>query len=49
MQYAVGDATGAYITNFADLTTRCIASGNGDATTNYVDVGGATNMPSQIY
>jgi uncharacterized protein DUF4038/collagenase-like protein with putative collagen-binding domain len=34
---------------YASLSTNIVISGSGDATTNYVDVGGATNAPSRFY
>jgi polygalacturonase len=44
-------ATGitGYTTNFSDISAPIIISGSGDATTNYVDAGGATNTPSRYY
>ena len=44
-------ATGSvgYTTNFNDISAPIIISGNGDATTNYTDSGGATNTPSRFY
>jgi hypothetical protein len=36
-------------TNFTDISSPIIISGSGDATTNYVDSGGATNSPSRYY
>ena len=49
VQATTGDANGGYITNFADISNPINISGSGDATTNYVDVGGATNVPSRYY
>ncbi len=44
-------ATGSvgYPTNFIDISDLIIIPGSGDATTNYVDGGGATNTPSRYY
>ena len=49
VQAAAGDANGGYTTNFIDICDPINISGSGDATTNYVDVGGATNVPSRYY
>ncbi|MGD0649969.1 MAG: autotransporter-associated beta strand repeat-containing protein [Verrucomicrobiia bacterium] len=49
VQATAGDANGGYTTNFVDLSRLIILSGSGDATTNYIDVGGATNIPSRYY
>jgi pectate lyase len=49
---AVQATTGeGYNTNFVDITTspHVVISGNGDATTNYVDIGGGTNSPLRFY
>ena len=40
---------GNYTTNFADISGLIILPGIGDVTTNYIDVGGATNTPSRYY
>jgi hypothetical protein len=40
---------GNYATNFTDLSPQIILPGSGSATTNYLDVGGATNSPSRFY
>ncbi|HXI84332.1 MAG TPA: glycosyl hydrolase family 28 protein [Verrucomicrobiae bacterium] len=44
-------ATGSagYTANFNDISAPIIIPGNGDATTNYTDSGGATNTPSRYY
>jgi hypothetical protein len=34
---------------YSDLSTNLLITGSGSATTNYVDVGGATNTPSRFY
>ncbi len=41
--------TAGYTTNFTDISAPIIIPGNGAATTNYVDSGGATNTPSRYY
>jgi hypothetical protein len=40
---------GSYTTNFIDLSPFIIIPGSGDASTNYFDIGGATNIPSRYY
>jgi hypothetical protein len=44
-------ASGSYTNAFEDIlgAEQIVISGSGDATTNYVDVGGATNRPSRFY
>ena len=51
VQATTGDVSGGYNTNFVDITSppHIVISGSGDATTNYVDAGGATNGPSRFY
>jgi hypothetical protein len=49
VQSTAGDGNGGYATNFTDLSDPIIISGSGDAATNYTNVGGATNGPSQFY
>jgi hypothetical protein len=49
VQASAGDANGGYTTNFVTISSPIIISGNGDTTTNYVDVGGATNAPARYY
>ena len=49
VQATAGDGSGGYSTNFNDISDSIIMPGSGDATTNYVDVGGATNSPSRYY
>ena len=49
VQAAAGDANGGYTTNFTDISGLIIISGSGDATTNYVEIGGATNVPARYY
>ncbi len=49
LQAASGNAQG-YTNNFADIAaSKTILPVIGDAITNYVDVGGATNVPSHFY
>ncbi len=49
VQATAGLPDGSYSTNFQDLSGWIIISGSGDATTNYLDIGGATNIPSRYY
>jgi len=49
VQVNAGDVDGSYTTNFIDLSPFIIIPGSGDATTNYLDTGGATNVPSHYY
>jgi hypothetical protein len=49
VQATTGNANGSYSTNFVDISAPIIIPGNGDATTNYTDSGGATNSPSRYY
>ena len=51
VQATAGDGSGNYSNNFVDITTapHVIIPGSGDATTNYLDVGGATNSPARFY
>ena len=49
VQATAGGANAGYATNFMDISGPIIISGNGDATTNYLDNGGATNVPSRYY
>jgi DNA/RNA endonuclease G (NUC1)/PKD repeat protein len=49
VQVMGGGPAGAYGTNFTDLSGSIILQGSGDVTTNYVDSGGATNVPSRFY
>ena len=40
----------SYHTNgFVDISSPIIITANGDTTTNFIDVGGATNSPSHFY
>jgi hypothetical protein len=49
VQVATGLPDGSYSTNFLDLSPTIIIPGTGDATTNYLDSGGATNTPARYY
>jgi hypothetical protein len=49
VQVGSGTASGSYTNNFADLSGPIVIAGSGDVTTNYVDVGGATNAPARYY
>ncbi len=51
VQATAGAANGSYTTNFVDITAwpHIIIDGSGDVTTNYTDIGGATNRPSRYY
>ena len=49
VQVNAGDVDGSYTTNFIDLSPFIIIPGSGDAVTNYLDSGGATNVPGRYY
>jgi len=49
VQMTTGLPDGSYSTNFQDLSALIIIPGSGDATTNYLDSGGATNVPARYY
>jgi hypothetical protein len=49
VQATAGDGSSGYATNFTDIGSLIIITGDGDATTNYTDAGGATNSPSRYY
>ncbi|HUJ12008.1 MAG TPA: immunoglobulin domain-containing protein [Verrucomicrobiae bacterium] len=49
VQATVGDGNGGYSTNYVDISDVIILPGSIDLITNYVDVGGATNIPSRFY
>lgn len=50
VQVTGGTGNGSYATNgFANLSQQMFIAGTGGVTTNYLDVGGATNKPSQFY
>jgi len=47
VQASAGNANGSYSTNFVDISFPIITGS--DATTSYVESGGATNTPSRYY
>jgi hypothetical protein len=49
VQATAGVPDGSYSTNFQDLSGLIIIPGSGDAVTNYLDSGGATNIPARYY
>jgi hypothetical protein len=51
VQASSGDVDGNYSNNFADISSppHIIIPVSGDVTTNYLNVGGATNSPSRYY
>ena len=49
VQAGTGDLNGGYNTNFVDISGPILIAGTGDASTNYLDQGGATNNPSRYY
>ncbi len=49
VQVSSGDGAGGYSNNFSDLSGEIVIAGSGDQTTNYTDIGGATNVPSRYY
>jgi hypothetical protein len=49
VQATDGGPGGNYATNFADLSSQFILPGGSPITTNYLDVGGATNIPARFY
>jgi len=50
VQATPGDAQGNFNTNgFTDLSGSIVIAGSGSTTTNYTDVGGATNYPCRYY
>lgn len=49
VQATAGLADGSYTNNFADISLPLIVSGNGQVTTNYLDLGAATNLPARYY
>jgi hypothetical protein len=40
---------GSYTNDFADFSPLVTVPGSGESTTNYLDIGGATNIPSRFY
>jgi PKD repeat protein len=49
VQAASGDAEGSYTNAFDDIGGLIVLPVAGDATTNYIDIGGATNAPARYY
>jgi len=49
VQAAQGIAGGSDSNNFTDLSPNVVPRGNYLSSTNYLDVGGATNLPSKFY
>jgi hypothetical protein len=49
VQATSGDSGGNYSNNFTDLSPQIIPSGTNVTTTNYLDVGTATNFPIRYY
>src|SRR5208282_1523255 len=49
VQAASGLPNGSYSNNFVDVSPYIIIQGSGDTTTNYTDLGAATNSPSRYY
>jgi len=50
VQVTNGGSSGIYSTNgFANLGAQILIGGSGVTTTNYTDVGGATNLPARYY
>jgi hypothetical protein len=48
VQATAGAADGTYSNNFSDISGPIVVSG-GQVSTNYVDIGGATNTPARYY
>jgi hypothetical protein len=49
VQVTSGDANGGFTNNFVDLSPPIIVPGIGQVGTNYLDSGGATNIPARYY
>lgn len=49
VQVASGAVNGSYSNNFTDLGSPLVITGNGIISTNYLDIGGATNVPTRFY
>ena len=49
VQATIGDGSGGYSTNFVDISAPIVIPADGDATTNYLDPGAATNWPARFY
>ena len=49
VQATSGDAKGNFTNNFLDLSPPIVVPGSGQVGTNYLDSGGATNIPTRYY
>ena len=49
LQATPGAASGSYSNNFTDITGDIVIPVFGDAVTNRLDIGGATNIPAFYY
>jgi hypothetical protein len=49
VQASAGDGHGGYSTNFSDVSGLIVLPGPGEMVTNYLDTGGATNVPARFY
>ncbi len=49
VQVTPGASDGSYTNNFTDLSSNIVVSGVGQVSTNWLDVGGATNSPARYY
>jgi hypothetical protein len=49
VQVTSGDTNGGFTNNFLDLSPPIIVPGSGQVGTNYLDSGGATNVPARYY
>jgi len=49
VQASQGDGTGSYSNAFGDISGPIVLPGSGDVSTNYLDIGGETNVPSRFY
>jgi hypothetical protein len=49
VQASPGDGSGGYTNGFSDVSGPIVLPGSGDVSTNYLDIGGATNSPSRFY
>jgi T5SS/PEP-CTERM-associated repeat protein len=49
VQVTAGDSAGGYTNNFTDLSPTIVIPGASLLTTNYLDVGAATNTPARFY
>jgi hypothetical protein len=49
VQVTSGDGNGGFTNNFFDLSPPIVVPGSGQVGTNYLDSGGATNVPARYY